>query len=167
MGFVAFGFATAFDFGLRCGGNILSGSAAMVFGEQAFENFFAGGGADGVADAVVFGEGFDFDEIVAEVETIQTVSVADGDVEFAVQTAQFEDALETGFGFSNGFLADLGDLGGGEVAAVEQVVDVGETKPELAHEGAAVFVVVLAKVGQNGVGGLPEAFWKWKSVKAF
>ena len=78
----------------------------MVFGEQAFEDFLAGGGADGVADAVVFGEGFDFDEVVAEVEVGPAVGVADGEVEFAVQAAQFEDALVAGFGFRQRLLAD-------------------------------------------------------------
>lgn len=38
----------------------------MVEGEEAFEEFLAGLGADGVADAVIFGEGFDFVEVVGE-----------------------------------------------------------------------------------------------------
>ncbi len=83
------------------------------------------------------------------------------------QAAQFEDVLVTGFGFFNGFFADLGDLGGSKVAGVEQVVDVGEAEPELAHEGAAVFVVALAKVGQNWAGGLPEAFGEREGIEAF
>jgi hypothetical protein len=65
---VLLGLAAAFGLGFvrDCSG--LQGGAAMVFGEEAFEDFLAGGGADGVADAVVFGEGFDFMEVVAEVE---------------------------------------------------------------------------------------------------
>ena len=199
---VACRFFAAFLFrgcrGIGCQG--LCCGAAVVFGEEAFEDFLAGGGADGVADTVVFGEGFDFDEIVAEVEVVPAVGVADGEVEFAVQAAQFEDALVTGFGeipprfalppFAKwgkfaaliavewvllpplqkggwGGFADLGDLGGGEVAGVKQVVDVGQAEPELAHEGAAVFVVVLAEVGQRRVGGLPETFGEGEGVEAF
>jgi hypothetical protein len=38
---------------------------------------------------------------------------------------------------------------------VEEVVDVSQAKPELVHEGAAVFVVTLADIRQRGVCGLP------------
>ncbi len=126
----------------------------MVFGEQALEDFLAGGGADGVADAVVFGEGFDFDEVVAEVEIGPAVGVADGEVEFAVQAAQFEDALIAGFSFRQRLLADASDFGGRKVAGVEQVVDVGETEPEALHQGAAVFVVAARR-------GLQELGWRF------
>jgi hypothetical protein len=38
-------------------------------------------------------------EVVAEVEVGPAVGVADGEVELAVEAAQFEDALVAGFGF--------------------------------------------------------------------
>jgi len=38
--------------------------ANVVQGEQPAEELFAGGGTDGVAEAVVFGEGFDFVEVM-------------------------------------------------------------------------------------------------------
>jgi len=104
----------------------------VVFGEEAFEDFLAGGGADRVANAVVFGETVDLMEVVAEVKVGPAVGIADGDVELAVEAAQFEDALVAGFSFFSGFLADPGDPGGGEVTGVEEVVDVGEAKPDLA-----------------------------------
>ena len=56
-------------FGCRCGCRafrLLLG-AGMVFGEEAFQDFFSGGGADGVPDAVVLREGFNLDEVMAEV----------------------------------------------------------------------------------------------------
>lgn len=151
-----FGLRTSFGCRLRCGFGDLSRSAPVVFGEQAFEDFFTGGGADGVADAVVFGEGFDFDEVVAEIEVGPAVGVTDGEVDFAVQAAQFEDALIAGFGFQHRLLADAGDFGGREVAGVEQVVDVSEAEPEALHQGAAVFVVALAEGYKVWVSGLPE-----------
>src|SRR5439155_4300931 len=48
----------------------------------------------------------------------------------------------------------------------EEVVDVSQAKPELAHEDAAVFVVVLADVCQRGVGGLPQPLGEGKGLKA-
>ena len=135
MRVAAFGLTAALGRWLFGGLRSLFCGALMILGQQALEDFFAGGGADGVADAVVFGEGFDFEEVVAEVEVGPAVGVADGEVEFAVQAAQFEDALVAGFGFRQRLLADLGDFGGGEVAGVEEVVDVGEAEPEARASG--------------------------------
>ena len=87
----------------------------MIKREQTAQDFFAGGRADRVADAVVFGQGFDFVEVVAEVEGLSPVRVADGFVELAVQAAEFADALVAGFGLICQFLADVGYLGRCEV----------------------------------------------------
>lgn len=65
----------------------------MVFGKQALETFIAGGRADGVIDAVVFMESFNVDEIVPKIEVGPAVDIADGEVDFAVQAAQFKKAL--------------------------------------------------------------------------
>lgn len=64
----------------------------MVEGEQTAQDFLAGGGADGVTDAVVLRQSFDFVEVVAEIQVGPAVGVTDGVVQFAVQAAQFEDA---------------------------------------------------------------------------
>ena len=75
-----------------------SGSG-MVFAEQALEHHAAGGGADGVAEAVVLGKGLDLVEVVLQIEVVPAVSIADGDVERNMQRAQFEQSLETeGYG---------------------------------------------------------------------
>jgi hypothetical protein len=126
----------------------------MVQGEEAFEEFLAGGGGNSVADAVVFGEGLDLNEVVAEVEIGPAVGGEDGFVQFAMELAEFEDALISGFIFGR-FAADLGDDGRGEVSVVEEIVDVGQAKPEAEHEGAAMFVVVLANSCQTWVGCPP------------
>jgi hypothetical protein len=62
----------------------------VVQGEQPTEEFFSGGGADSVAEAVVFGEGFDFVEVMLQREILPSVGIADGEVEFDVESAQFE-----------------------------------------------------------------------------
>ena len=49
---------------------------------------------------------------------------------------------------------------------MEEVVDVGQAKPELAHKGAAVFVVALADVRQSGIGGLPQPLGEGEGVEA-
>ena len=51
--------------------------ACVVFGEQTLEHLASGGGADGIADAVVLGEGLDFVEAVLQVEVLPTVSIAE------------------------------------------------------------------------------------------
>ena len=94
----------------------------MVEGEEAFQEFLAGIGGDGVADTVVFGEGFDFVEVMAEVEVGPAIGGEDGFVQFAVEFTEFEDSLISGFGFLR-FAADLGDDGRGEVTVMEKVVD--------------------------------------------
>ena len=139
----------------------------MVEGQQALEDLFAGEGADGVADAVVFCQGFHLVEVMDKVEVGPVVGVADGIVQLTVQVAQFEDALKTDFGLFRGFFTDLGNVLGGEVAAMEEVVDVGEAEPKLAHEAAAMFVVVLAGCRQVWIGVLPEPLRKGKGVKTF
>lgn len=72
----------------------------MILRQQPFEDFLAGGGAEGVADAVVFREGFDLVKVVAEIEIGPAVGVADGAVEFPVEAAQVEDTLVASLGFS-------------------------------------------------------------------
>ena len=165
LAFVFLGFSGSFGcrFGWLGGG--LLGGALVVEGQQALEDLFAGDGADGVADAVVFCQGFHLVEVVAKVEVGPVVGVADGVVQLAVQVAQFEDGLVAGFGLFRGFFADLGDVFGAEVAAMEEIVDVGEAEPELEHETAAMFVVVLAGFSQVRVGGLPEPLRKGEGFK--
>ena len=69
------------------------GGALMVEGEEAAEEFLSGGGADGVADAVVFGERLDFVEVVAEGDLARpTVGGEHGFVQLAVQGAELQDA---------------------------------------------------------------------------
>ena len=158
-------FAGSFGCGFGWFGSRLFGGALVVEGQQAFEDLFAGGGADGVADAVVFRQGFYLVEVVAKVEIGPAVGVTDDVVELAMQVAQFEDALETGSGFFWGFLANLGDVLGGKVTAMKEIVYVGEAEPELAHEAAAVFVVVFASFSQVRIGGLPEPLRKREGFK--
>lgn len=90
----------------------------IVEREQAAQRFFAGGGAYRVADAVVFGQRFDFVEIVAKIEIAPPVSVADHPVKFAVQAAQFQhDAVnwivpavqQTGFDFRSALPKTVND----------------------------------------------------------
>lgn len=59
-------------------GGLFGLGAVVVEGEEAAEDFLAGGGADGIPDTVVFRQGFDFVEVVVELEALPTVSVADG-----------------------------------------------------------------------------------------
>ena len=77
-------------------GSGLGYGALVIEGEETAQDFFAGRGADRVADAVIFRQGFDFVEIVAEVKVVPAVSIADSVIEFAVQAAQFEDAMVAG-----------------------------------------------------------------------
>ena len=99
----------------------------MVQRKQEAQDFFAGGGADGVADAVILGKGFYFVEVMIEGKVMPAVSVADGEVEFDVKAAQFEQTFVTACGFFSGLFADYCDLRWGEVARVEEVVDARET----------------------------------------
>lgn len=91
LAFVIFGFRSSLGL-IGCGG-LLLGGPPEVQGEQSFEDFLAGGWAYCKAEAVVFGEGFEFVEIVAQIEVGPAVGVADGDIEFAVQAAEFEEIL--------------------------------------------------------------------------
>ena len=100
---VSWAFAVAFS---------ASRTRLVIERQQAAQDFFAGGGADRVADAVVFGQGFDFVEVVAEVEVLPAVGVADGFVEFAVEAAQFEEALVAALRLLPGFLLTLATLAG-------------------------------------------------------
>ena len=61
--------------------------AGVVLGEQALEHLAAGSGADGVADAVVLGEGLDFVEAVFQVEVLPAVGIADREVQLDVEAA--------------------------------------------------------------------------------
>ena len=102
------------------------GSALVVEGEEAAEEFFARGGADGVADAVVFGERLDLVVVVAEGDLAgPAVGGEHGFVQFAVQGAELQDARVAGLGFG-GLLAHAGDFVGGEFAVVEKVINVGQ-----------------------------------------
>jgi len=139
------------------------------------EEVFAGLGGDGVAGAVVFGEGFDLLEVVGEVDggavgarLVPSVGGEDGLIEGAVEGAEFEDggvglfggeAAGEGAVFGGDFVAPVGGLGalgmeggeaGFEIRGVEEVVDVGEAEPEAEHEVAAVLVVALADGGEVG-----------------
>lgn len=164
----------------------------MVEFEEAGEEVFAGGGGDGVAGAVVFGEGFDFVEVVAEGDggavgagLVPAVGGEDGLVEFAVEGAELVDggeglflregagggAVLGGDGFGGlpvgGFFAlgeELGEaVGGGRV--VEEVVDVRQPEPEAEHEVAAVFVIAFADGGEVGVRVLPLPGGEGEGVK--
>lgn len=156
----------------------------MVEGKEAGEEGFAGGGGDGVAGAVVFGEGFDFLEIVGQGEVLPAVGGEDGLVEGDMEGAE---GLDAGAGFFGGEasgegavlggdfvepVAGLGALGmeGGEaafeVAGVEEVVDVRQTEPEAEHEVAAVFVVAFADEGEVRVGLLPLPDGKGEGFEA-
>lgn len=66
IGFIGLGFAAFLFRRYGCGGFL--GGALVVQGQEAFEDLFAGVGADGVADTVVFGKGFDFIEAVVKGE---------------------------------------------------------------------------------------------------
>jgi len=156
----------------------------VVEGEEAGEEGFAGGGGDGVAGAVVFGEGFDFLEIVGQGEVLPAVGGEDGLVEGDMEGAE---GLDAGAGFFGGEasgegavlggdfaapVAGLGALGmeggeaGFEVVCVEEVVDVRQTEPEAEHEVAAVFVVAFADGGEVGVRRLPLPGGESEGVEA-
>jgi hypothetical protein len=66
-------------FGRTCHrfGGLLGLGSLVVEGEEAAEDFLAGGGADGVADAVVFGQRLYFVEIVVELEVLPTIRITD------------------------------------------------------------------------------------------
>ena len=80
-----------FGFGVETGGDFL-GVALVVEGEEAVEDFAAGGGGKGVAEAL-----FGFVEAVAQGgpvvgrEVEPAVGGGDGDVELAVEGAEFGD----------------------------------------------------------------------------
>ena len=105
-------------------------------------------------------------EVVTEVQIGPPVGVADGAVQGHMQTAQFQDARIARLGFGCAFFADFGDQGRGEMGTVEEIVDVGETQPERAHEAPPVFVVLLADDGQAGVGRLPQVAGEGEVHKA-
>ena len=65
LAIIFLGFAGSFSCGFGWFGGGLLGGALVVEGQQAFEDFLAGGGDDGVADAVVFCQGFHLVEVVA------------------------------------------------------------------------------------------------------
>lgn len=140
--------------------------ALVVEVEEAGEEFFAGGGGDGVAGAVVFGEGFDFVEVVAEGEVGPAVGVADGVVELDVEVAELPDALESVGGFGGIAFGNFGDLLRCETGGVEEVVGVGEADPEVEHELSAVFVIGGAKGGEGRVGGGPESVRESEGAEA-
>lgn len=50
---------------------------------------------------------------------------------------------------------------------MEEVVDIGQTEPEMKHKAAAVFMIALAEVREDWIGGLPEAFREGEGVEAF
>jgi hypothetical protein len=155
--------------------------------EEAGEEVFAGLGCDGVAGAVVLGEGFDLLEVVGEVDggavgavLMPGVGGEDGLVELAVEVAEMVDGVAgLGLGEAAGGgavfgrdvfgavpIAGLGALleelveAGVEIGGVEEVVNVGEAEPEAEHEVAAVLVVALADSGQIRVGVLPLTGWE-------
>lgn len=163
------------------------GGAGVVEFEEAGEEVFAGLGCDGVAGAVVFGEGFDLLEVVGEVDggavgavLMPGVGGEDGLVELAVEVAEMVDGVAgLGLGEAAGGgavfgrdvfgavpIAGLGALleelveAGVEIGGVEEVVNVGEAEPEAEHEVAAVLVVALADSGQIRVGVLPLTGWE-------
>ena len=116
----------------------------MVLGEQALEHFAARAGADGVADAVVLGEVFNFVEVVRQVEVLPAVSIADGEVECDVQAAKFEKISETA-GCSIGVtLRGLPDGRQGQVASVEEVVGRCQPKTKILHDPLTVIVILLS-----------------------
>lgn len=152
----------------------------MVEFEEAGQEVFAGGGGDGVAGAVVFGEGFDFLEIVGERDggavgagLVPAVGGQDGLIEGVVEGAEAEDAVAGLFGREgsgggavllrhfrspSAVRAPLLEQGFEtliEVRGVEEVVDVGEAEPEAEHQFAAVFVVGFADGSEVRVGVLP------------
>ena len=72
--------------------------ARVVFGEQTLEHLASGGGAEGIADAVVLGEGLDFVEAVLQVEVLPTVGVANREVQLDMQAAQLDQVVKTSSG---------------------------------------------------------------------
>ena len=121
----------------------------MIEGEEPAEDFFAGGGADGVADTVVLGDVSTSWKSWPRSRSLPAVGIADGEVEFAVEAAEFEQALIPRR-LLLGLLAHFGDFRGREVAGVEEVVDVGEAEPEREHQGLTVLVVTFADSCQGG-----------------
>ena len=71
---------------LRCGGGLGFG-LDVIQGEEAAQDFFAGGGANCVANAAVLGKCLDLVEVVTEIEVLPFVGVPNCDVEAAVQPA--------------------------------------------------------------------------------
>jgi hypothetical protein len=128
-------------------------------------NFLAGRGADRKADAIILRERFNVVQIVAEVEVVPAIGVADGAIEFAVQVAQFEQTLVSELCFA-WLLADLGNQRGRQVTRVEEVVDVGETEPEQLHEGLTLLMVALTDLRQNGVCRLPKCLREGEGFEA-
>src|SRR5439155_20894750 len=63
-------------------GSGLGYGALVIEGEETAQDFLASRGADRVADTVVLGQGFDFVEVVTQVEVVPAVGVADGFIEF-------------------------------------------------------------------------------------
>ena len=147
----------------------------MVEGEEAGEEVFAGLGGDGVAGAVVFGEGFDLLEVVGEVDggavgagLVPGVGGEDGLVELAVEVAEVVDGVAgLGLGEAAGGgavfgrdvfgavpIAGLGALleelveAGVEIGGVEEVVNVGDAEPEAEHQVLPVIVVALANFNE-------------------
>jgi len=169
------------------------GGAGVVQFEEAGEEFLSGLGGDGVAGAVVFGEGFDLLEVVGEVDGgtvgalfVPGVGGEDGLVELAVEVAEVVDGVAgLGLGEAAGggavfgrdvcgglAIAGLGALleelveAGVEIGGVEEVVNVGEAEPEAEHEVAAVLVVALAHGDEFRVGLLPLPGGEGEGVEA-
>jgi hypothetical protein len=57
-------------------------------------------------------------------KVLPVVEVADGEIEFDVKAAQFQQSRVAALGFLDRLLADFSDICWGKVAGVEQVVDV-------------------------------------------
>ena len=71
-----------------CTGAASLGRGALVIeGEQTAQDFLTGRGANRVADTVVLGQGLNLVEVVAQVEVMPAVGVADGFIEYPVQAA--------------------------------------------------------------------------------
>lgn len=114
----------------------------MVEGKEAAQDFFARVGTDRVADAVVFGQVFEFVEVVIKTNVGPAVGGEDGLVHLSMEGVEFEKALISSLSFIR-FAADLDDQSGSEIAGVKEIVDVGQAEPEVAHEGATVFMIAL------------------------
>ncbi len=166
----------------------------MVQRQQAFQHLLARGGADGVARAVVLGQGVHVVEGVLQVEVLPAVGIAHGVVQLHVQLAQAQHALHHAVEGPHrhigwrlrlqqvlaqhaGILAQqllevlvrqrqLFGGGGAQQRAVEQVVHIRKPAPAVAHQLLAVLVVALTQGRQRRVGRLPLAGWEGERLEA-